>query len=43
MAVTSKRVGRLASKLMKKDLSRKEEKSVAASDLRQVRRRRKKR
>lgn len=38
MAVTSKRVGKLASKLMKKDLPRKKEKSVAASALRQVRR-----
>jgi len=43
MAITSKRVGSLASKLMKKDLSRKEEKSVAASDLRQVRRKKKRR
>jgi hypothetical protein len=39
MAVTSKRVAKLASKLMKKDLSRKKEKSVAASALRQTRRR----
>ncbi len=40
MAVTSKRVGKLASKLLKKDLSRKKEKSVAGSALRQVKRKR---
>jgi len=38
MAVTSKRVGKLASKLLKKDLKRKQEKSVAGSALRQTRR-----
>ena len=41
MAVTSKRIGGLASKLMRKDLPRKKEKSVAASALRQVRRKKK--
>ena len=41
MAVTSKRVGKLASKLLKKDLSRKKEKSVAGSALRQTRRKHK--
>jgi hypothetical protein len=41
MAITSKRVGKLASKLLRKDLKRKQEKSVAASALRQVRRKRK--
>lgn len=40
MAITSKRIGKLASKLLKKDLSRKKEKSVAGSALRQVRRKR---
>ena len=35
MAVTSKRVSRLASELLKKDLPRKKEKSVAGSALRQ--------
>lgn len=38
MAVTSKRVAKLASKLLKHDLRRKQEKSVAGSDLRQARR-----
>jgi len=38
MAVTSKRVAKLASKLLKKDLSRKHEKSVAGSALRQRKR-----
>lgn len=42
IAVTSRRVARLASRLIKKDLSRRKEKSVAASALRQARRRRKK-
>ncbi len=37
MAKTSKKVGRLASKLLRKDLPRKKEKSVAASALRQRR------
>jgi len=37
MAKTSKKVGKLASRLLKKDLSRKKEKSVAASALRQRR------
>jgi hypothetical protein len=40
MAVTSRRVARLASKLLKKDLSRRKEKSVAGSALRQIRRKR---
>lgn len=40
MAVTSKRVGKLASKLLKKNLSRKKEESVAGSALRQVKRKR---
>jgi hypothetical protein len=35
MAKTSKKVASLASKLLKKDLPRKQEKSVAGSDLRQ--------
>jgi hypothetical protein len=42
MAVTSRRVAKLASKLLKKDLKRKQEKSVAGSALRQVRRKKKK-
>lgn len=42
MAVTSKRVARLASRLMKKNLPRRQEKSVGASALRQAKRRRKK-
>lgn len=37
MAKTSKKVGKLASKLLRKDLPRKKEKSVAASALRQRR------
>lgn len=41
MAVTSKRVSKLASRLLKKDLKRKHEKSVAGSALRQTRRRKK--
>ena len=41
MAITSKRVSRLAAKLLKKDLRRKHEKSVAGSALRQARRKRK--
>lgn len=41
MAVTSKRVSKLASKLLKKDLSRKNEKSVAGSVLRQARKKKK--
>lgn len=35
MAKTSKKVAKLASKLLRKDLSRKSEKSVAGSALRQ--------
>jgi len=42
MALTSKRVAKLASRLMKKNLSRKKEKSVAGSALRQARRKHKK-
>jgi len=38
MAVTSKKVAKLASKLLRKDLPRKKEKSVAGSALRQTRR-----
>ncbi|MFH0969652.1 MAG: hypothetical protein V1804_04040 [Patescibacteria group bacterium] len=41
MAVTSKKVAKLASRLLKKDLSRKKEKSVAGSALRQTKRKRK--
>jgi hypothetical protein len=41
MAVTSKKVASKAAKSMKKDLSRKDEKSIAASALRQAKRRRK--
>jgi hypothetical protein len=41
MAVTSKKVGKLASKLLKKDLPREQEKSVAGSALRQVRKKKK--
>lgn len=37
MAKTSKMVGKLASKLLRNDISRKKEKSVAASALRQRR------
>lgn len=37
MAKTSKKVGKLASKLLKRNLPRKKEKSVAASALRQRR------
>ncbi len=37
MAKTSKKIGSIASKLLKKDLSRKKEKSVAGSALRQRR------
>lgn len=37
MAKTSKKVGKLASKLLRKDLSRKKERSVAASAFRQRR------
>lgn len=43
MAKTSKRVSKLAAKLLKKDLSRKKEKSVAGSALRQREKRSKKR
>ena len=43
MAVTSERVAKLAARLIKKDLKRKQEKSVAGSALRQTRRKRKKR
>ncbi len=42
MAVTSKKVSKLASKLLRKNLKRKDEKSVAGSALRQARRKRKK-
>jgi hypothetical protein len=42
MAKTSKRVASLASKSLRKDLSRKDEKSVAASALRQREKRNKK-
>jgi|GEM_PF-3388651 len=42
MAITSRRVGKLASKLLRKDLKRKQEKSVAGSALRQVKRKRRK-
>lgn len=38
MAVTSKRVAKIAPKSLKKDLPRKQEKSVAGSALRQARR-----
>jgi hypothetical protein len=41
MAVTSKKVASKAAKLLKKDLPRKQEKSVAASALRQAKRKRK--
>lgn len=41
MAKTSKRVARLASKLLRKDLPRRKEKSVAGSALRQRERKRK--
>jgi hypothetical protein len=37
MAKTSKKVGSMASKLLRKDLPRRQEKSVAASTLRQRR------
>jgi hypothetical protein len=42
MALTSRRVAKLASKSLKKDLPRKQEKSVAGSALRQARRKKKK-
>jgi hypothetical protein len=42
MAQTSKKVASLASKLLRKDLPRKKEKSVAASALMQARRKNKK-
>lgn len=42
MAVTSKRVAKLAAKLLKKDLPRQKEKSVAGSALRQTKRTKKK-
>jgi len=38
MAQTSRRVAKLASRMLKRDLPRKQEKSVAGSDLRQARR-----
>ena len=42
MALTSKKVAKLASKLLKNDLPRKNEKSVAGSALRQAKRHKKK-
>lgn len=42
MAVTSKKVAKKAAKLLKKDLSRKDEQSVAGSALRQAKRKKKK-
>ena len=38
MAQTSKRVAKIASKLLRRDLPRRQEKSVAGSDLRQAKR-----
>lgn len=40
MAQTSRRVAKLASRLLRKDLPRRKEKSVAGSALRQAKRRR---
>jgi len=42
MAITSKRVAKLASKSLRRDLPRKQEKSVAGSALRQAKRKKKK-
>ncbi len=41
MAITSRRVAKLASRLLKKDLPRRKEKSVAGSALRQAKRHKK--
>lgn len=41
MAITSPKVAKLASKLLKKDLPRKKEKSVAGSALRQAKKKNK--